>query len=44
MRPVKILTLQECLYSRTPPPFAPPMEAFYVPSKERVIEAVRSLF
>jgi pyruvate/2-oxoglutarate/acetoin dehydrogenase E1 component len=28
----------------TPPPFAPPMEAFYVPSKERVIEAVRSLF
>ena len=28
----------------TPPPFAPAMEAFYVPSKERVIEAVRSLF
>jgi pyruvate dehydrogenase E1 component beta subunit len=28
----------------TPPPFAPPMEAFYVPSEERVIEAVKSLF
>ena len=28
----------------TPPPFAPPMEAFYVPSVERVVEAVRSLF
>ena len=28
----------------TPPPFAPAMEAFYVPSKERVIEAVQSLF
>lgn len=28
----------------TPPPFAPPMEAFYVPSVERVIEAVKSLF
>jgi pyruvate dehydrogenase E1 component beta subunit len=27
----------------TPPPFAPPMEAFYVPSVERVIEAVRSI-
>jgi pyruvate/2-oxoglutarate/acetoin dehydrogenase E1 component len=28
----------------TPPPFAPPMEAFYVPSVERVMEAVKSLF
>lgn len=28
----------------TPPPFAPPMEAFYVPSEERIVEAVRSLF
>lgn len=28
----------------TPPPFAPPMEAFYVPSEDRVIEAVKSLF
>jgi pyruvate dehydrogenase E1 component beta subunit len=28
----------------TPPPFAPPMEAFYVPSAERVADAVRSLF
>ena len=28
----------------TPPPFAPPMEAFYVPSVERVVEAVKSLF
>ena len=28
----------------TPPPFAPPMEAFYVPSEERIIEAVISLF
>ena len=28
----------------TPPPFAPPMEAFYVPSEERVMEAVKSLF
>lgn len=27
-----------------PPPFAPPMEAFYVPSAERVAEAARSLF
>jgi acetoin:2,6-dichlorophenolindophenol oxidoreductase subunit beta len=28
----------------TPPPFAPPMEAFYVPSEERIIAAVKSLF
>ena len=28
----------------TPPPFAPVMEAFYVPSEERVIQAVKSLF
>ena len=28
----------------TPPPFAPIMEDFYVPSEERVIEAVRSLY
>jgi pyruvate/2-oxoglutarate/acetoin dehydrogenase E1 component len=28
----------------TPAPFAPLMEQFYVPSEERVIEAVRSLF
>jgi pyruvate dehydrogenase E1 component beta subunit len=28
----------------TPPPFAPIMEDFYVPSEERVIEAVKSLF
>lgn len=28
----------------TPPPFAPPMEAFYVPSVERVVLAVKSLF
>jgi pyruvate dehydrogenase E1 component beta subunit len=28
----------------TPPPFAPVMEQFYVPSEQRVIEAVRSLF
>ncbi|TEU17823.1 MAG: alpha-ketoacid dehydrogenase subunit beta [Anaerolineales bacterium] len=28
----------------TPAPFAPVMEQFYVPSKERVIEAVKSLF
>lgn len=28
----------------TPAPFAPVMEAFYVPSVERVVEAVKSLF
>jgi len=28
----------------TPPPFAPVMEQFYVPSAERGVEAVRSLF
>lgn len=28
----------------TPVPFAPVMEQFYVPSEERVVEAVRSLF
>lgn len=28
----------------TPPPFAPPMEAFYVPSVARVVSAVKSLF
>ncbi len=28
----------------TPPPFAPVMEEFYVPSEERVVEAVKSLF
>jgi pyruvate/2-oxoglutarate/acetoin dehydrogenase E1 component len=28
----------------TPVPFAPVMEQFYVPSEERIIEAVRSLF
>ncbi len=28
----------------TPPPFAPPMEAFYVPSTARVVSAVKSLF
>jgi acetoin:2,6-dichlorophenolindophenol oxidoreductase subunit beta len=28
----------------TPPPFAPVMEEFYVPSVARVVEAVRSLF
>src|SRR5262249_33467633 len=28
----------------TPPPFAPVMEDFYVPSEARVVEAVRSLF
>jgi pyruvate/2-oxoglutarate/acetoin dehydrogenase E1 component len=28
----------------TPPPFAPVMEQFYVPSEQRVIEAVKSLF
>jgi pyruvate/2-oxoglutarate/acetoin dehydrogenase E1 component len=28
----------------TPAPFAPVMEQFYVPSEERVVEAVRSLF
>jgi len=28
----------------TPPPFAPILEEFYVPSVERVIEAVKSLF
>ncbi len=28
----------------TPPPFAPVMEQFYVPSAARVVEAVRSLF
>ena len=27
----------------TPPPFAPILEAAYVPSEERVIEAVKSL-
>jgi pyruvate dehydrogenase E1 component beta subunit len=27
-----------------PPPFAPVMEQFYVPSVERVVRAVRSLF
>ena len=28
----------------TPPPFAPVMEAFYVPSEERIMEAVKSTF
>ncbi len=28
----------------TPPPFAPPMEQFYVPSVEKVVAAVKSLF
>lgn len=28
----------------TPPPFAPVMEQFYVPSVERVVQAVKSLF
>jgi pyruvate dehydrogenase E1 component beta subunit len=28
----------------TPPPFAPVMEQFYVPSAERVVQAVKSLF
>jgi pyruvate/2-oxoglutarate/acetoin dehydrogenase E1 component len=28
----------------TPPPFAPVMEHFYVPSEERVVQAVKSLF
>jgi pyruvate/2-oxoglutarate/acetoin dehydrogenase E1 component len=28
----------------TPPPFAPVMEAYYLPSAEKVIQAVRSLF
>ncbi|MCP4167386.1 MAG: alpha-ketoacid dehydrogenase subunit beta [Chloroflexi bacterium] len=28
----------------TPPPFAPVMEQFYVPSAQRVVEAVRTLF
>ncbi len=28
----------------TPPPFAPPMEEFYVPSVARVVAAVKSLF
>jgi acetoin:2,6-dichlorophenolindophenol oxidoreductase subunit beta len=28
----------------TPPPFAPPMEAFYVPNEERIVAAVKSLF
>ena len=28
----------------TPPPFAPVMEDFYIPSEERVFEAVKSLF
>jgi pyruvate dehydrogenase E1 component beta subunit len=28
----------------TPPPFAPVMEDFYVPSAERVVQAVKSLF
>ena len=28
----------------TPPPFAPVMEQFYVPSVERIIGAVKSLF
>ena len=28
----------------TPPPFAPPMEAFYVPDEARIVAAVRSLF
>jgi pyruvate dehydrogenase E1 component beta subunit len=28
----------------TPAPFAPVMEEFYVPSEERVIEAVKALF
>ncbi|MCX6377913.1 MAG: alpha-ketoacid dehydrogenase subunit beta [Armatimonadetes bacterium] len=28
----------------TPPPFAPPMEAYYLPSVERVIAAVKSQF
>ena len=28
----------------TPPPFAPVMEQFYVPSVERVVDAVKSLF
>jgi pyruvate/2-oxoglutarate/acetoin dehydrogenase E1 component len=28
----------------TPPPFAPPMEEFYVPSVARVVQAVKSLF
>jgi pyruvate dehydrogenase E1 component beta subunit len=28
----------------TPPPFAPVMEAFYVPSEDRIIEAVKSTF
>ncbi|MGQ9500583.1 MAG: alpha-ketoacid dehydrogenase subunit beta [Anaerolineae bacterium] len=28
----------------TPPPFAPAMEDFYVPSVERVVQAVKSLF
>lgn len=27
----------------TPPPFSPPMEQFYVPSAERVVQAVRSI-
>jgi pyruvate dehydrogenase E1 component beta subunit len=28
----------------TPAPFSPVMEQFYVPSVERVVEAVKSLF
>jgi pyruvate dehydrogenase E1 component beta subunit len=28
----------------TPPPFAPVMEAFYLPSEDKIIEAVKSLF
>jgi len=27
----------------TPPPFAPAMEAFYVPSEERIVEAVKAI-
>ena len=28
----------------TPPPFAPVMEAFYLPSEEKIIRTVKSLF
>ena len=28
----------------TPPPFAPVMEAYYLPSEEKIVQAVRSLF
>ena len=49
------LAVDECFYwldapvkrvsaPDTPVPFAPPMEKFYVPSVQRIIEVVKSIF